>query len=299
MKTMRGTILVNAGLFGLCIATFAASVNSTIDAGGKRTTSASYTMDGSVGGIGGISSASADTAKNGYIGQLYEVASIVVTAAPNPVSESSNAVLTAMAALDDATVLALTGSDVAWSSSGVPFPLNSISAGGVASATNVYQNTPATVNGYYLGAISNATLLVLDTFPDNYGSYAGDGIPDSWQNQFFGLNNPNAAPGVDVDGTSQNNLFKYAAGLDPTNPASIFILKVANVIGQPAQKNLIFNPIAGGRTYTVESRTNLVSGSYSTLPSITGPTTNGNQVTVTDLSATQTQKFYHVRISLP
>jgi hypothetical protein len=274
-------------------------VTSTIDGGGQRANSANYVMDGSAGGIGGFSSASADTARNGYIGQLYEVVSIVVTAAPNPVSEDSNAVLTATATLDDATVLALAGSDVSWSSAGIPYPLNSISAGGVATATNVYQNTAATVNGYYLGATSNATLLVLDTFPDNYGSYAGDGIPDSWQAQYFGLNNPNAAPGIDADGTGQNNLFKYVAGLDPTNPASIFVLQIQNVTGQPVQKKLLFNPLAAARTYTVEFSTNLVSGSYAALAGFSGPLTNGNQMTVTDTNAVEAVKFYHIKITFP
>ncbi len=276
-----------------------AITTSTVDGGGQHATSANYAMDASIGGIDGISSASADTAKNGYIGQLTEVVSLVVTALPDPVSEFSNAQLSAKATLDDATVVPLTGNLVMWSSSGVPYPLKSISGGGVVIATNVYQDTATTVNGYYLGGASNVTLLVLDTFPDDYGIYANDGIPDSWQAQYFGLNNSNAFPNIDVDGTGQNNLFKYIAGLDPTNPASIFLLKIAAVSGQPSQKNLIYNPIATGRTYTVESRTNLVSGSYAALGSFTGPQTNVTTATVTDLNATSTTKFYHVRISFP
>ncbi len=76
-------------------------------------------------------------------------------------------------------------------------------------------------------------------------------------------------------------------------------MKIASVTGQPTQKNLIFNPIAGGRTYIIEARTNLLSGSYAALASASGPVTNVNQVTVTDLSATQTSKFYRVHVSLP
>jgi hypothetical protein len=188
---------------------------------------------------------------------------------------------------------------VNWSSPGVPYPLSGINASGVATATNVYQNTPATVYGYYLGVTSNTLVRVLDSNPDNYGIYASDNIPDWWQVQFFGLNNPNGVGSADADGTGQNNLFKYVAGLDPTNPASVFVLKIASVNGQPNQKNLIFNPEVGGRIYTPQFRTNLVSGSWATLTGIGGPTTNVNQVTVTDLGATQTQKFYRVDISLP
>jgi subtilase family serine protease len=137
----------------------------------------------------------------------------------------------------------------------------------------------------------------------------GDGIPNWWRAQYFHNQPPNNVDGTmtnsqscatcDADGTAQNNLFKYVAGLDPTNPASVFVLKIASVTGQPTQKNLIFNPEVGGRTYTPQFRTNLASGAWATLTGIGGPATNVNQVTVTDLSATQTSKFYRVHISLP
>lgn len=279
--------------------TFASSVvtTSTIDGGGRRTASANYTMDGSVGGIGGISSASADTAKDGYIGQLTEVVSVTVTSTPNIVNENGTSQLSGKATMDDSTVSALAGSDVAWN--GPVYPLASIDGSGLATAAAVYATTNGTFTGFYLGGSGSGILAVIDSNPDNFGSYAGDGLADSWQVQYFGLNNTNAAPGKDVDGTGQNNLFKYVAGLDPTNRASIFVLKIANVTGQPGQKNLIFNPLATGRTYTIESKTNLVGGSYAALAGFSGPLTNVNQVTVTDLIATQTSKFYHVHISLP
>jgi len=38
---------------------------------------------------------------------------------------------------------------------------------------------------------------------------------------------------------------------------------------------------------------------YTNLTGISAPVTNINQVTVTDLGATQTQKFYRIDISLP
>ncbi len=279
-----------------CSSVFA---TSTIDGGGLRAASANYATDNSIGGIGGTTGGPGDTNKTGYIGQLTEVVSIVITAMPSPVSEFSNAQLSATATLDDSTLLPLTGSDVDWSSSGIPYPFSGISAAGVAAATNVYQNTSSTINGYYLGTASNTTLLVLDAFPDDYGLYANDGIPDSWQAQYFGLNNSNAFPNADADGTGQNNLFKYVAGLDPTNPASIFVLRITPVAGQPAQKNLLYNPIAAGRTYVVQVNTNLHGGVYTTLASFSGPTTNSTQAAVTDLAATKTNEFYRVRISYP
>ena len=269
-----------------------ASVNSTFDAGGKRTTSANYTLDGSVGGMGGISVAPGDTARHGYIGQLSEVVSVSVTSTPNTVNEGATGQLSGTATLDDTTVTMLTGSDIAWGF--VTYPFQSIDSNGVLTAVaNVYASPVGTVNGLYLGATGSASVQVL-------GPYANAGIADSWLVQYFGMPpNPNAAPTADVDGTGQNNLFKYVAGLDPTNPASIFALKIASVTGQPNQKNLIFSPIAGGRTYTVQFSTNLISTVFTNLIGFSGPQTNVNEVTVTDLNATTPSKFYRIDINLP
>ena len=122
-----------------------------------------------------------------------------------------------------------------------------------------------------------------------------------WQFQYFGCTNcPQAASGADADGTGQNNQFKYVAGLDPTNPSSIFVLKIAAVAGQPNQKDLVYNPVATGRVYTMQFNTDItVTNGWSSLGGYSGPTTNGSQVTVTDLSATQSNKFYRLLITLP
>ncbi len=55
----------------------------------------------------------------------------------------------------------------------------------------------------------------------------GDGISDSWRAYWFGSGNATTSnnqdcASCDADGTGQDNLFKYAAGLNPTNPASVF-----------------------------------------------------------------------------
>jgi hypothetical protein len=92
------------------------------------------------------------------------------------------------------------------------------------------------------------------------------------------------------------------AGLNPTNPSSVFVLMISPVVGQPGQKMLTYNPIlvGSGQVYTVQLRTNLMGGAtYATLTTTSLLTTNGNQVSVNDTQATQTQKFYRIDISLP
>jgi hypothetical protein len=130
----------------------------------------------------------------------------------------------------------------------------------------------------------------------------GDGISDTWRQQYFGgsgtTTNRQSCATCDADGTGQNNLFKFTAGLNPTNPASVFVLQIADVTGVSTQKNLLYEPVEVERNYTVEFSLNLIGAVYTNLTGFSGPTTNGSQATVTDMGATQTDKFYRIGISL-
>jgi hypothetical protein len=80
------------------------------------------------------------------------------------------------------------------------------------------------IYGQALSAAEIAQLYNTDT--------VGDGIPNWWRQQYFGAGsstNSNSCATCDFDGTDQNNLFKYIAGLDPTNPSSAFGLNIAMV----------------------------------------------------------------------
>ena len=96
------------------------SANYTIttdaaDAGGRRATSASYTNDGSAGLIAGISTVASpsETAKHGYIAQLYEVAGFTVSASPSTVNEGATRQVIGAHLLDDGTLLAINAASVA------------------------------------------------------------------------------------------------------------------------------------------------------------------------------------------
>ena len=278
-------------------ADYSISTDST-DAGGKRATSASYTNDGSAGGITGISSvaAPAETAKAGYLGQLTEVAALQLAAAPATLNESATRQLSATQLLDDLTSNAVPAAAISWSvQSG---PLTGISTGGLATAATVYQDTAAAVQGSYAGDAGTLGLSVLDSIPDNFGSYAGDGLADDWQFQYFGLNNANAAPLLDPDGDGQSNAFEFTAGLIPTNPLSRFLVTIAPVPGQAMQKQVVFAPVVAGRSYTVKTSADPAAGSWVALSG--GFTSNdGAQRTITDLNASETRKFYTVEILKP
>jgi beta-glucanase (GH16 family) len=196
------------------------------------------------------------------------------------------------------TVAGATGYNVKRATSGVG-PFNAVTNG----VTGVAYTDTGLTNGttyYYVvstvkGGCESTNSVAVSTTPVSQLTPF-----QQWQVLYFGsTNNPSAAPDADADGTGQNNQFKYVAGLDPTNPASVFVLNVSSVTGQPTQMNLIFSPLAAGRTYTPQFSTDLVGGLWTPLPSIGGPVTNGNQVTITDLNATESNKFYRIDISLP
>ena len=174
----------------------------TVDLGGKRTASNSYSIDTTIGGIAGTATATApaETVKIGYIAQLYEVTGLVLNAAPLTINEGGTRQLAAWQTLDDATFLAVPANSVAWSI--VDGPLTSISPSGLATAGIVCEETPARVRGTYSGDTSPPlTLTVLNTNIDNLPGYDNDGIDDKWQKDYFGLPpNPIAGPLFDPDG---------------------------------------------------------------------------------------------------
>jgi hypothetical protein len=272
--------------------------SDTVDLGGRRATSASYTHNASVGGIAGISTnaAPAEIAQHGYLAQLYVVTGLAVNAAAPSINESATLQLAAWRVLDDATFLATDATAVTWSiASG---PLASMSAGGLATAGLVFGNTPATVSGTFGGFTGALNLTVLDTIPDNFGAYAGDGIGDDWQVQFFGENNPLAAPALDPDGDGQSNAFEFTAGLIPTDPASLFQLRIERMPGQPAQKIVTFHPSLPDRSYALEFRASLTAGGWQPLTGVNF-TDTGDTRTVTDPNAGAASRFYRVMISKP
>lgn len=164
--------------------------------------------------------------------------------------------------------------------------------------TNTYSGTVTIQGG---GDLSAATTLGSQSFQIAWLDSVGDGILDWWRKQYFGgtgtTTNNRSCASCDADGTGQKNLFKFVAGLNPTNSAVVFTSDIDRVPGSN-QVTLIYGPAVSGRSYSYLSTTNLGTGSYAPL---SAPTiqTNGNEITVMDSSATGSQRFYRVGISVP
>lgn len=199
----------------------------TISAGQARSQSALYANHGTTEPVGGTAQAPSPNvvSRHGFMGQLYEVTALQLAASSATMNEAASQQLGAVQLLDDLTLIAVPPASITWSISGGPL---SIQADGVAAASAVFQNTAAVVQGIYAGQTGTMGLTVLDTIPDNFGTYAGDGIGDDWQVQYFGQNNPGAAPALDPDGDGLRNLLEFATGLNPTSPSLIAVHTIKN-----------------------------------------------------------------------
>lgn len=187
--------------------------------------------------------------KPGFIGQLYDVVSITLGASPSTIDEGGTRQLGAVANLDDNTTLNLPGGDVQWSI--LLGPLTEIDASGLTTADLVYEDTAATAQGGYQGLSAQIELTVLNTDPDNLGTYAGDGLDDGWQVNFFGHPpNPEAAPNANPDNDLHPNLFEFLTGYNPTDPHSYFTFDVLDVAD--TMSILQLSKIVPGTRYSIE-----------------------------------------------
>ncbi len=207
------------------------------------------------------------------------------------IDEGSTDQLASTLLLDDDTTLATSS---AWSI--VDGPLASIDANGLATAGLVYEDSPATASASASGLTGFIGLTVLDTNPDNFGAYAGDGIDDDWQVSFFGLDNPDATPASDPDADEQNNLFEFLAKVDPTDSASFFSSCLEPNQADPSKLDVILSPVFVDRTYTLLVGPDLVPANFSP---VTNPTITdiGSERIITDNTAAMNRRFYRIQIS--
>jgi len=131
----------------------------------------------------------------------------------------------------------------------------------------------------------------------------GDGIPDSWRSQFFPNQPTNNLTGTmtnglscatcDADGTGQDNLFKYLAGLDPTNPASIFVVNAVQS-AQPGGFVVNWASVPGYIYQVLDSSS--AGGPWQAVSSPSTAAVNQVSMTYTDTTANAVStRFYRVQ----
>ena len=98
---------------------------------------------------------------------------------------------------------------------------------------------------YYVGVIMAPDLTDSDR----------DGLPDWWENQYFG-NPTNAVASDDSDGDGMSNLAEYIGSYDPTNPASHF----TGTLKFFTEGHVLVWNATGGHEYDIYWSTNLLGG---------------------------------------
>jgi subtilisin family serine protease len=146
--------------------------------------------------------------------------------------------------------------------------------------------TNADVISGLLGKVHNGRRLNLQRIVDT----DANGLPDWWEQEYFGHltgTDPNADP--DHDGL--NNLSEWVAGTNPTNAASGLTLTVI-----PATNAVVLAwPSVAGKTYWLESATNLHTGFDTIVATNLAATAPTN--TITDpVILSGTDRFYRVGV---
>jgi hypothetical protein len=139
------------------------------------------------------------------------------------------------------------------------------------SSTDFYTitNVPATYNGaYYTVTVTNlayglANLVFTNCFLTVLPDSNANGIPDSWENTYFG--SPTGADrDADPDGDTMSNWAEYIAGTDPTNNASY--LRVEQITSSGGA-TISFQAVSN-RTYTVQYKDDVDGASWSRLADV-------------------------------
>ena len=140
-----------------------------------------------------------------------------------------------------------------------------------------------------------AVISLFDLTPDDYGPFAGDGLDDPWQWNFFANNPDNAQPTDDPDSDGQDNALEFLAGTTPLDGSSFLRIRMAPEPNQPTVRQLFFEPFRPDRTYRWEFSTNLQPAWQPVIGDPADPLPTG-EARATDEAAEEERKFYRLII---
>lgn len=92
----------------------------------------------------------------------------------------------------------------------------------------------------------------------------GDGIPDSWEQAYFG-HPTGAVAGADIDSDGATTWEEYIADTHPTNSLSVFTNRIVQAMGQGVMMLMIPAPTTNSRVYDAWYSTNLLEGQWTSL----------------------------------
>jgi hypothetical protein len=152
----------------------------------------------------------------GYAGQLADVVALNVFAGPDLLilNEGEARQFLVVLTYDDTSLAAAATERLTWNSGDSQKLV--IDDKGFATAVAVYQDTEVMISVTCYGFSKVLSLTVVNSGGDNFGAYAADGLPDTWQVEYFGESGSQGGPTVDSDSDGLNNLQEYAFGMNPS-----------------------------------------------------------------------------------
>jgi len=160
---------------------------------------------------------------------------------------------------------------------------------------------------YGVHNLSYAVGLLKASIADLNGDANDDGLPDSWQIQYFGsANSPNAAPNATPAGDGIPNWLKYGLGLNPLTPGIVLpdgvIWANAGQVGGTSMTDKIQIYTAAevvydteqGKTYQLQAISSLDGGWKNVGEPVQG---DGNAVSLITPTRGTLQQFYRVQIT--
>ncbi|MEM9479875.1 MAG: hypothetical protein AAGA58_09515 [Verrucomicrobiota bacterium] len=218
IKTLVGLLFSLSASFALGAGDYLLE-SHVLDGGGGLGASSNYSLVHSISeGVSGNGTAYAS--RGGFVGRLpFGLATqLVLSAFELTVNEEGTRQIDAEIFYDDGSSAVLPGTSVTWSI--VEGPLASISANGLVTADAVYADTTAVLRSESENVFSMLQLTVLEAIEDNFRSYAADDLPDDWQVEYLGIDDPDGGPGDDADSDGESNLIEFAFGTNPGNSGS-------------------------------------------------------------------------------
>ena len=146
-------------------------------------------------------------------------------------------------------------------------------------------------DGLAFRTTGNQVFLIRTILADDRNN---DGLPDSWQMQYFGsLTAPGSGPNDDPDHDGMNNYQEYIAGTDPTNAASV--LRLTNV--RPQGNSVQLSWQGGTNVYYRIQRTQTLNPS-NWQDIYTNPPSAVATGTFTDVLAPSGSTYYRIKVGL-
>jgi PKD repeat protein len=178
-----------------------------------------------------------------------------------------------------------------FNAAGLPAGLSvNTNSGAITGTPTAAGSNNVTISASNAGGTDSETLVVVISAAAGGTDADSDGIPDEWENQYFG-GSTNANPSA-LAANGVNTVYEtYIAGLNPTNPASV--LRISDFRPLTSQSILQWQS-ASGRVYSVYWATNLMNSFQPLETNILWPQNSWTDT----VHGAQAGSFYRIKVQL-